>query len=222
MNAIYVNAIMHEGAAHAYHSGVERALGQAVPRFDLHGGGTRPWDALLEEIGRAQITHVLLSGSELNTTDGNDTRVRTYLRNLPRLVDWIAARPQERHLYGICFAHQAMALVMGGSTVRAGRREGIATVRDVRSGESFRVPVVHSDQVGSVPACMRLRFESDYCPVQGLLHSTLPIETVQFHPEVNEVVKDVEGEKDDWVGVGSEDLATHAGPALLRQWFSCA
>ncbi len=91
---------------------------------------------------------------------------------------------------GVCLGHQAIGLAFGGSVVRHSVVHGHATpVHHDGSGVFRGLPPgvemtrYHSLVVDPLPACLRVTARSDDGAVQGLVHRTLPIHGVQFHPE---------------------------------------
>jgi GMP synthase-like glutamine amidotransferase len=49
----------------------------------------------------------------------------------------------------------------------------------------WRAAVYHSDRALEVPEGFSLIATSDYCTVQAMQHRSLPIYSVQFHPEIH-------------------------------------
>lgn len=95
-------------------------------------------------------------------------------------------------ILGICFGHQLIAKMFGSKVVRRDKRVGFANIRKVKDSPLFdglpamwRSAVYHSDRAQEVPDGFELIASSDYCAVQGLQHSHLPIYSVQFHPEIH-------------------------------------
>ena len=98
-----------------------------------------------------------------------------------------------RPLLGVCLGHQAIAMHFGGEVVRADRvmHGKTCAVRHDGSGlfealpSPFEAARYHSLTVApaSVPACLAVNAEGDDATVQGLRHRSLPIHSVQFHPE---------------------------------------
>jgi anthranilate synthase component 2 len=104
-----------------------------------------------------------------------------------------ACAEARRPLLGICLGHQAVALHFGGRVVRseAVMHGKTSAVRHDGSGlfEGLPSPFIaaryHSLAVApeSVPGCLVVAALADDGTVQGLRHRSLPIHSVQFHPE---------------------------------------
>lgn len=104
--------------------------------------------------------------------------------------------------YGSCFSHQLLAFVAGAKVdylkaraknpdlMHKGHRE-IQVVHPKMArvfGTSevpfcAQVPVWHSQEVWEIPPGFELAATSDQCEIDGLVHQSLPIFTLQTHPE---------------------------------------
>lgn len=94
---------------------------------------------------------------------------------------------------GVCLGHQAVGEVFGGRIVRAERvmhgKTDLITHhgRGLFSGlpEKLTVARYHSLVVerSTLPDCLEVTALGSDGTIQGLRHKSLPIETVQFHPE---------------------------------------
>lgn len=111
-----------------------------------------------------------------------------------RMLDVITWAEQHRTpLFGVCLGHQAIALHFGGDVVRAGElfhgktspvfHNGVGVLTDVPS--PFTVARYHSLTVDpeTVPECLEVTAKVDSGMIMAMRHGTLPIHSVQFHPE---------------------------------------
>ena len=96
-------------------------------------------------------------------------------------------------LFGVCLGHQAIAQSFGGRIVRAKRLMHGKTSRIRHDGrglfagldQGFEAMRYHSLAVEreSLPDCFEITAESEDGEIMGLRHKTLPIESLQYHPE---------------------------------------
>jgi carbamoyl-phosphate synthase small subunit len=92
--------------------------------------------------------------------------------------------------FGICLGHQLLGLAIGASTSRLkfGHRGGNHPVKDLQTGEVHITSQNHGFQVvaASVPTdrgWMVSQINLNDNSVEGLAHQSLPVFTVQYHPE---------------------------------------
>ncbi|HZD59492.1 MAG TPA: gamma-glutamyl-gamma-aminobutyrate hydrolase family protein [Anaerolineae bacterium] len=119
-------------------------------------------------------------------------------------------------ILGICFGHQLIAKAFGEEVVRREPRVGFADIKKVEDDPLFsglpslwRSPIYHRDRVESVPEGFKLIATSDYCAIQAMRHTELPIWTVQFHPEIGFGINDRFSQP---VGEWSDESAFEPGP----------
>jgi len=96
-------------------------------------------------------------------------------------------------MLGICLGHQSIAQAFGGKIVHAKRLMHGKTSpishdgRGIFAGlpQGFAAMRYHSLAVDreTLPECLEVSAESDDGEIMGLRHKTMPIESVQYHPE---------------------------------------
>jgi carbamoyl-phosphate synthase small subunit len=140
-----------------------------------------PYGTPYSRIAELQPDGVIVSpgpGDPANLDDGLDV-VRSLLED---------GRPY----FGICLGHQLLARAIGAGTdkLKFGHRGGNQPVKDERTGHVTITSQNHSYRVidGTVPTGdgwqVALRNLNDGS-VEGLAHATLPVLSVQFHPEAS-------------------------------------
>ena len=93
-------------------------------------------------------------------------------------------------LLGVCLGHQTIGQHFGGTVARGGLMHGkTSPVTHDGTGlfeglpSSFQATRYHSLIVENVPPSLVVNATSDDGHVMGFRHATLPIHSVQFHPE---------------------------------------
>ena len=93
-------------------------------------------------------------------------------------------------LLGVCLGHQTIGQHFGGTVARGGLMHGkTSAVTHDKSGlfaglpSPFQATRYHSLIVENVPSTLVINATSDGGHVMGFRHATLPIHSVQFHPE---------------------------------------
>ena len=96
-------------------------------------------------------------------------------------------------LFGVCLGHQSIAQAFGGRIVHAKQPMHGKTSRIHHDGrgvfagleQDFPAMRYHSLAVEreSLPDCFEISAETEDGEIMGLRHKTLPIESVQYHPE---------------------------------------
>lgn len=93
-------------------------------------------------------------------------------------------------LLGVCLGHQSIGQHFGGRVVRGGLMHGkTSPVSHDGTGlfagipSPFTATRYHSLVVEDIPDCLIVNATSDDGSVMGFRHASLPIHSVQFHPE---------------------------------------
>jgi len=101
-----------------------------------------------------------------------------------------AAADAKKPLLGVCLGHQTIGQHFGGKVVRGGlmhgktspvTHDGTGLFTDLPS--PFIATRYHSLIVEDIPASLIVNATSDDGSVMGFRHESLPIHSVQFHPE---------------------------------------
>ena len=106
-------------------------------------------------------------------------------------LDLVAACAEAgKPLLGVCLGHQTIGQHFGGTVARGGLMHGkTSPVTHDNSGlftglpSPFQATRYHSLIVENVPSSLVVNATSDDGHVMGFRHTTLPIHSVQFHPE---------------------------------------
>jgi anthranilate synthase component II len=107
-------------------------------------------------------------------------------------LDLIAKTSMATPILGVCLGHQAIGQAFGGKVVRATPVHGkVSEIKHAGSGVfrgingSLKATRYHSLVVerASLPRDLTVNAESADHLVMGLMHNSLPVHGVQFHPE---------------------------------------
>jgi len=130
----------------------------------------------------AEVLALKPDGIFLSNGPGDPASMNKEVEEIRQLVE--AAVPT----FGICFGHQLLGRALGGKTFKLmfGHRGGNQPVKDLKDGRIEITSHNHGFAVeaGSLPAEVEVTHVNlnDRC-VEGMQHKTLPIISVQYHPE---------------------------------------
>jgi carbamoyl-phosphate synthase small subunit len=130
----------------------------------------------------AQVLALAPDGIFLSNGPGDPASMNNEVEEIKQLVN--ARVPT----FGICFGHQLLGRAFGGSTFKLvfGHRGGNQPVKDLQEGGVEITSHNHGFAVDadSLPGEIEVTHINlnDHC-VEGMRHKTLPIISVQYHPE---------------------------------------
>lgn len=129
-----------------------------------------------EEILKLDIDGLFLSNGPGDPTD------------LPEVIEELKKLIQEKPTFGICLGHQLLSLAFGADTERLkyGHRGCNHPVKDLLQNKVYITSQNHGYVVteGNLPAEVEItHINLNDGSVEGMRHKTLPVFSVQFHPE---------------------------------------
>lgn len=106
-------------------------------------------------------------------------------------LDLVAAcAAAKKPLLGVCLGHQSIGQHFGAKVVQGGLMHGkTSPITHDGSGLFANIPSpytatrYHSLIVRDIPTCLKITATADDDSVMGYAHESLPIHSVQFHPE---------------------------------------
>ena len=121
-------------------------------------------------------------GIFLSNGPGDPASMRKIVEEIKKLTE------SEIPMFGICLGHQILGLVFGGQTfkMKFGHRGGNQPIKDLTTGKVEIASHNHGFAVepGSLPADVEVTHVNlNDNTVAGLRHKTLPVFSVQYHPE---------------------------------------
>jgi carbamoyl-phosphate synthase small subunit len=115
----------------------------------------------------------------LSNGPGDPEDLSEVIENLKQLIG-------KKPIVGICLGHQLLALALGGKTAKLkfGHRGCNHPVKDIEENRVYITSQNHGYYVNELPEdTMATHISLNDGTVEGMRHKTLPIYSVQFHPE---------------------------------------
>ncbi len=134
----------------------------------------------------------LLSAEKVILSGGPNSVYNTDIKGNRFIIEQVASGKSKIPILGICFGQQAIAHVLGGKVekgasaeygtmdIEIDRPEGILSCLP----QKIKAWVSHYDEVKQMPAGFIAMAHSSVCKYEAMRHESLPIHSVQFHPEV--------------------------------------
>ena len=138
-----------------------------------------PYTTPFEKVKQLQPNGIVLSNGP-----GDPKALAEHLPTIKQMIEYFPT-------LAICLGHQLVALSLGGDTkkLKFGHRGANQPVVDLRNDKVYITSQNHSyvvDEDSLSETKLKARFiNCNDNSVEGLTHSTLPILTVQFHPEAH-------------------------------------
>ncbi len=109
-------------------------------------------------------------------------------KDVPEIVETVKQLVGKKPILGVCMGNQLINLALGGNTMKMkfGHHGGNHPVRDEKTGRVYITSQNHEYVVCDLPEDVEASFINiNDGTIEGIMHKTLPIYSVQFHPEAS-------------------------------------
>lgn len=109
-------------------------------------------------------------------------------QDVPHAIECIKQLVGKKPITGICLGHQLLCLALGGKTgkLKFGHRGSNHPVKDLETGKVTITSQNHGYVVEELPeGVIETHVNINDGTVEGMRHETLPLFSVQFHPEAS-------------------------------------
>lgn len=135
-----------------------------------------PMDAKAEEVLKVNPDLIFLSNGP-----GDPEDLKEVIENIKELIG-------KKPIVGICLGHQLLTLALGGKTqkLKFGHRGCNHPVKDLEENRVYITSQNHGYVVEELPkGVIATHINVNDGSIEGMKHKTLPIYSVQFHPEAS-------------------------------------
>jgi carbamoyl-phosphate synthase small subunit len=133
-----------------------------------------PWDTDVTKLDFPFVAVVISNGP------GDPTKVKTTIENVKNILE------KKIPILGICLGNQILTLALGGSTykMKFGHRSQNQPVVETSTNKCYLTTQNHGFAVKKIPKDFKEWFyNANDNTNEGIIHKSLPIMSVQFHPE---------------------------------------
>lgn len=109
-------------------------------------------------------------------------------KDVPEIIEMVKQLVGKKPILGVCMGNQLINLALGGDTrkMKFGHHGGNHPVKDLKTGRVYITSQNHEYVVCDLPEGVEAAFVNiNDNTIEGIKHTSLPIFSVQFHPEAS-------------------------------------